>query len=334
MDATRRSRRRNDVLDAGTPFHRNLNVALRVGVRMKLTVIGAGTIGAGVAYNVAIRGVVDDIVVVDLDEERATGEALDIAHATAMLNDTEVRQGGYDDAAGSDIVAVTAGKPRKEGMTRLDLLEANAGVMQAVHEHDFGEDAVFVTTTNPMDVINYTHSLVSDYPRERFVGFGGWLDSARLRYILSRHRDVPADSIAGWVIGEHGDSQVPVFSRVTVDGDPVDLPEDEQDVVVEQARQSAMDVISRKGGTEWAPTYGVAEIIEAIATDSGCVIPCSAILDGEYGYTDVSIGVPVRLGRSGIKEVVEWELSQGEREAFNASAERLQELCTEVPGLL
>lgn len=301
---------------------------------MKLTVIGAGTIGAGVAYNVAIRDVVDEIVVVDLDEEKAKGEALDISHAAAMVNGTAVRQGGYADAGNADVVAVTAGKPRTEGMTRLDLLEANASIMQSVHENDFGEDAVFVTTTNPMDVVNYTHSLVSDYPRERFVGFGGWLDSARFRYILSDELDVPPGSIEAWVIGEHGDSQVPLFSHVAVDGEPVDIPETDRERILERSRQSAMDVIRRKGGTEWAPTYGVAEIIEAVATDSGRVVPCSTVLQGEYGFEDVSVGVPARLGSGGVEAVVEWEMSETERQRFEASAEKLGEMCDEVPDLL
>lgn len=301
---------------------------------MKLTVIGAGTIGAGVAYNVAVRDVVDELVLVDLDAEKAKGEAFDIAHAAAFDSTTAVRQGGYADAADSDIVAITAGKPREEGMTRTDLLEANVPILRDIFSNDFGDDAVFVTTTNPMDVVNYANTRIADYDRSRFVGFGGWLDSARFRFVMADHLDVPAPSVEGYVIGEHGDSQVPVFSRLRVDGEPHDIPASEQDDLHDRMAASAMEVISRKGFTQWAPTYGVAEVITAIATDSGRVLPCSAVLDGEYGHSGVSIGVPVELGRSGIESIVEWDLSDREQDAFDASAEKLAELCREADDLL
>ncbi len=301
---------------------------------MKLTVIGAGTIGAGVAYNVALRDLFDEIRIVDLNEEKAQGEALDMSHAAATFSDTIIRQGSYEDADGSDVVAVTAGKPRKEGMTRADLLEVNAEIMDAIHDNEFGDDAVFVTTTNPMDPINYTHSIVSDYPRERFVGFGGWLDSARFQYVLAKQLDTAPSTTEGHVIGAHGETQVPVFSRVTVNGQSADIPDDDKPEIKEQIRQSAMDVISRKGGTQWAPTLGVAEVIDAIVRDEQRVIPCSAILDGEYGHKNVSIGVPCRLGRNGVEEIVEWDLTGSEQEAFDESAETLKEMCGEAEALL
>ncbi len=301
---------------------------------MKLTVVGAGTIGAGVAYNVAVRDLVDEVMLVDIDEETAQGEALDIAHAVSHHADVDVHQGGYADADDSDVVAITAGKPRKEGMTRTDLLEANIPILRDIFSNDFGDDAVFVTTTNPMDVVNYANSRIADHPRERFVGFGGWLDSARARYVVADHLDVSPARVDIPVIGEHGDSQVPAFSRLAVDGDPVDLSADERDALQERMAQSAMDVISRKGYTQWAPTRGVSEVIRAVVQDSGATVPCSAVLDGAYGHEDVSIGVPVELGRSGIESVVEWDLSEQERAAFDASAEKLAGLCREADDLL
>jgi malate dehydrogenase len=301
---------------------------------MKLTVIGAGTIGAGVTYNAALRDVFDEILLVDLNEEKAQGEALDVAHAAATFADADVYQGTYDDAADSDVVAVTAGKPRKEGMTRLDLLEANAAIMAAIHDNDFGDDAVFVTTTNPMDVINYTHTLVADYPRERFIGFGGMLDSARAQYVLAQYLDEPASAVEATVIGEHGDSQVPLFSQATVGGAPTTIPADERDMLKEQMRQSAMDVISRKGYTQWGPTYLVGELLEAIATDAATVHPCSAVLDSEFGHENVSIGVPCRVGRDGIQEIVEPAMDEQEASAFHESVEELAAMCTEADDLV
>lgn len=301
---------------------------------MKLTVVGAGTIGAGVAYNVAVRDLVDEVMLVDIDAETAEGEALDIAHAVSHHADVDVYQGGYDDAGDSDVVAITAGKPRKEGMTRTDLLEANIPILRDIFSHDFGDDPVFVTTTNPMDVVNYANSVIADYPRERFIGFGGWLDAARARYVVADHLDVSPAAVDIPVIGEHGDSQVPVFSRLAVGGEPHDLDPDTRGELQERMAESAMDVISRKGYTQWAPTRGVSEVVRAVVEDPGDVIPCSAVLDGAYGRSDLSIGVPVRLGRSGIAEVVEWELSGAERDAFDGSADKLADLCAEADDLL
>ncbi len=301
---------------------------------MKLTVIGAGTIGAGVAFNVAIRNLFDDIVIIDLDEEKAEGEALDISHAISFHSDTEVRQGGYEDAHDSDVVAVTAGKPRKEGMTRTDLLKANVEVVKSIFEHDFGDEAVFVTTTNPMDAINYANYKVSGYDRNRFVGFGGWLDSARFQYVLSRYFDEPAGEIRGYVIGEHGDTQVPVFSKVKVGGKNVKIPEDDRADLEESMVNSAMEVISRKGGTGWAPTYRMSEMIETVAKDERKVYTCSVVLEGEYGRSDISIGVPAVVGSDGVEEVVEWDLEESERQEFNESADKLEKLCTKVDEML
>jgi malate dehydrogenase len=301
---------------------------------MKLTVVGAGTIGAGVAYNVAIRDIFDEIVLVDLNEEKAKGEALDISHAIAFHSDTEVRQGDYADAAGSDVVAITAGKPRKEGMTRTDLLEANIDVIKAIFSNEFGDDAVFVTTTNPMDIVNYSNHQVADYDRSRFVGFGGWLDSARFQYVLSNYFDEPAGDIRGYVIGEHGDTQVPVFSQVTVKGSHVDIPMRDREELEEKMVQSAMDVISRKGGTGWAPTYRMSEMIETIALDDRRVYTCSAVLEGEYGHSGLSIGVPAVVGGDGIEEIIEWDLDRAEREEFDASAEKLKKLCRKADEMI
>jgi len=297
---------------------------------MKLTVIGAGTIGAGTAFNVATRDIFDEIVLVDLDQDKAEGEAMDIGQAISFHSGTEVRGGTYADAAGSHVVAMTAGKPRKEGMTRTDLLEANMDIVRSVFENEFADDAVFVSTTNPMDVINYASYRISDFPRERFVGFGGWLDSARFQYVLSDYLDEPADRIRGYVMGEHGDSQVPVFSQVTLDGRPIAVPPEDRPGLRERMTESAMEVISRKGGTEWAPTFGMSEVIASIANDERRVLPCSTPLDGEYGHSDLSIGVPAVLGSSGVQEIVEWDLSDEEREAVDASAEKLKGFCAEV----
>jgi malate dehydrogenase len=211
-------------------------------------------------------------------------------------------------------------------MSRLDLADANrdiiAGIVEGFEEH--APDAISILTTNPMDVLNHHLYSVSDRPREKVIGFAGRLDSARFRYVLAEEFGTSTTNVDASIIGEHGDSQVPVFSKVRVDGKEPEFDADERDEITEALTQSAMNVIEKKGATEFGPGRGVAHVVEAIAHDTGEVIPSSIVLDGEYGHDDVSIGVPAKIGREGA-EVVEWELSEREEEMFDESAEKLYE---------
>ena len=293
----------------------------------KVSVVGAGgTVGAMAGYNVALSGIADEVVYVDIAEDAAVGQAHDTMHGIAYDSQTDVYYGEYEDTEGSDVVIVTAGKPREPGMSRLDLADANrdiiAGIVEGFEEH--APDAISILTTNPMDVLNHHLYSVSDRPREKVIGFAGRLDSARFRYVLAEEFDTSVTNVNASIIGEHGDSQVPVFSKVRVDGREPDFDADERDEITEALTQSAMNVIEKKGATEFGPGRGVAHVVEAIARDTGEVIPSSIVLDGEYGHDDVSIGVPAKIGREGA-EVVEWELSEREEDMFDESAEKLYE---------
>ena len=293
----------------------------------KVSIVGAGgTVGAMAGYNVALSGIADEVVYVDIAEDVAVGQAHDTMHGIAYDSQTDVYYGEYEDTEDSDVVVVTAGKPREPGMSRLDLADANrdiiAGIVESFEKH--APDAISILTTNPMDVLNHHLYSVSDRPREKVIGFAGRLDSARFRYVLAEEFGVPPTSVDASIIGEHGDSQVPVFSKVRVDGKEPSFDADERDEITEALTQSAMNVIEKKGATEFGPGRGVAHVVEAIAHDTGEVIPSSIVLDGEYGHDDVSIGVPAKIGRDGA-DVVEWELSEREHEMFDESAEKLYE---------
>lgn len=293
----------------------------------KVSIVGAaGTVGAMAGYNIALSGVADEVVYVDLDEEGAVGQAHDTMHGVAYDSETDVHYGDYEETEDSDVVVVTAGKPREPGMSRLDLADANrdiiAGIVDSFEEH--APEAISILTTNPMDVLNHHLYSVSDRPREKCIGFAGRLDSARFRYVLAEEFDTAVTNVDASIIGEHGDSQVPVFSKVRVDGKEPDFDADEREETTEALKQSAMNVIEKKGATEFGPGRGVAHVVEAIARDKGEVIPSSIVLDGEYGHEDVSIGVPAKIGRDGA-EVVEWELSDREEDMFDESAEKLYE---------
>jgi malate dehydrogenase len=198
-----------------------------------------------------------------------------------------------------------------------------ADIQSSLAEHN--DDFVSVTTSNPVDLLNRHLYETGDRPREHVVGFGGRLDSARFRYVLAERFGVPVKNVEATILGEHGDAQVPVFSKVRVDGRDVDFDEDEREEILEDLQQSAMNVIERKGATEWGPARGVAHIVSAILRDTGEVLPCSVPLSGEFGLDGVGFGVPVKLGSNGVEEIVEWDLSDFEREQMQEAADKLGE---------
>jgi malate dehydrogenase len=296
----------------------------------KVSIIGAaGTVGAAAGYNLALRDIVDELVFVDIPDQRETtiGQAADTNHGVAYDSNTTVRQGEYEDTAGSDVVIITAGIPRQPGQTRIDLAGDNAPIMadigSSLDEHN--DEYVSVTTSNPVDLLNRHLYESGDRDRHQVIGFGGRLDSARFRYVLSERFDVPVKNVEATILGEHGDAQVPVFSKVRVDGTDPEFDDDEREEILGDLQESAMDVIERKGATQWGPATGVAHVVESVLNDTGAVLPGSVVLDGEYGHEDTAFGVPVKLGANGVKEVIEWELDDYERELMDEAADKLTE---------
>ncbi|SDX77210.1 malate dehydrogenase [Halobellus clavatus] len=301
----------------------------------KVSIVGAaGTVGAAAGYNLALRDVVDELVFVDIPdkEDETVGQAADTNHGIAYDSNTEVVQGTYEDTAGSDVVVITAGIPRQPGQTRIDLAGDNAPIMAdigaSLAEHN--DDFVSVTTSNPVDLLNRHLYESGERDRHKVIGFGGRLDSARFRYVLSQRFDAPVQNVEATILGEHGDAQVPVFSKVRVDGADPAFSADEREEILGDLQESAMDVIERKGATQWGPATGVAHTVEAILRDTGEVLPGSIVLDGEYGYEDTAFGVPVKLGSDGVEEVVEWGLDDYEVELMDDAAEKLAEQYDEI----
>jgi malate dehydrogenase len=302
---------------------------------LKVSVVGAaGTVGAAAGYNIALRDIADELVFVDIPdmEDETVGQAADVNHGVAYDSNTEVRQGTYEDTAGSDVVVITAGIPRDPGQSRLDLAGDNAPIMEdigsSLAEHN--DDFVTVTTSNPVDLLNRHLYETGDRARQKVIGFGGRLDSARFRYVLSEEFDAPVRNVEATIMGEHGDAQVPVFSKVRVNGHDPEFSDDERDEILEDLQESAMNVIERKGATEWGPATGVGHIVESILRDTGTVLPASLVLDGEFGHSGVGLGVPVKLGSNGIEEVIEWELAEQEREQLDSAADKLSEQYEEI----
>jgi malate dehydrogenase len=295
----------------------------------KVSVIGAaGTVGAATAYSLALREVADELVLVDIPdmEDTTVGQAADTNHGIAYDSNTTVRQGDYEATAGSDVVVITAGIPRQPGQTRLDLAEDNAPIMEdigaSLAEHN--DEFVSITTSNPVDLLNRHLYETGVRPRESVIGFGGRLDSARFRYVLASRAGVPVRNVEATILGEHGDAQVPVFSKVRIDGRDPAFDADQRAAILEDLTASAMDVIERKGATEWGPASGVAHMVEAVLGDTGEVVPGSLQLDGEYGLTDTAVGVPLKLGAGGVQEVLEWSLEESERDRLQEAAGKLR----------
>lgn len=299
----------------------------------KATVIGVGSLGSCIAYEIANRGLVDELVLLDIYRGLAEGNAADISQALAFRGNVKVTAGDYNEAEGSDIVVVTAGKPRTRSMgSRMELLEANRKIVSAValNLKKMRRNPVVVTLTNPVDVMNYVMWKTTGLDRRLVLGSAGMLDSARFRAVLGRRYRVSVLDVVAYVMGEHGDSQVPVFSKVRIRGKKMSFGMEERTGIVQELRQSAMNVISKKGATIFAPANNTANVIESILRDTKGTAVCSAVLDGEYGLRDVSIGVPVELGRKGIERVLQWELTEEERKSFLRGADHLKQTVREL----
>jgi malate dehydrogenase len=303
----------------------------------KVSVIGAaGTVGAAAGYNLALRDVADELVYVDIPEQEdvAVGQAADANHGVAYDANTTIRQGDYAATAGSDVVVITAGIPRQPGQTRLDLAGDNAPIMESIHDSlaEHTDEFISVTTSNPVDLLNRHLYEVGNRPREHVIGFGGRLDSARFRYVLAERFETPVSNVEATILGEHGDAQVPVFSKVRVDGADPTFSADEREAILGELQESAMDVIERKGATEWGPATGVAHMVEAIIRDTGEVLPGSIVLEGEFGLDGVGLGVPLKLGADGVESVVEWDLAEEEQADLGAAAEKLGDQYDQLDG--
>jgi malate dehydrogenase len=293
-------------------------------------VAGAGKIGAMVAYEVASLGI-DDVSMVDIIPGLAEGESLDISHRLSDAGIDVSVTGSTDFSAlkGSNLVIIAAGFGRKPGMTRMDLLKQNSGIIASVTREvaKNAPDSIILMVTNPMDVMTYLAFKVSGFPKGRIVGQGGVLDNSRFKYVLAKKLEVSRSSISSLVMGEHGENMIPVASHTYVNGVPLTdlLNEEGVQSAIDDTRKVAAEVIAKKGATVFAPGRSVARMANAIVRDTKEVLCASAYLEGEYGLSGLCIGVPVKLGAGGIEKIYELKLTDKERDWFNKGADTLRE---------
>ena len=301
--------------------------------KCKVSVIGVGNLGSCIAYEIANRGLVEELVLIDIFRDLAEGNAADIEQAIAFRNNTAIYAGNYEDVEGSHLIIVAAGKPRTPEMkTRLELLRVNKRIIEDVAKNlrEICGNPVVITLTNPVDVMNYLLWKYTGFPREKVIGSAGMLDSARFRSILARRCGVPVLDVEAYVIGEHGENQVPVFSRVKIRGERREFASEEKSEIIKELRSSALTVISKKGATIYAPANNTVNLIEAVIKDEKRICACSAILDGEYDLEDISIGVPAIIGKNGAEEILEWNLDESERRRFYFGAENIRKAIEKI----
>jgi malate dehydrogenase len=298
----------------------------------KVTIIGAGQTGATTAHWLAEREIAD-IVLLDIVDGMPQGKALDLTEAMPVIGSDAKAIGtnDYGDTAGSDIVVITAGLPRKPGMSRDDLLAANSKIMtDAVRSSlKHSPEAIFIILTNPLDAMSYLAMKVGNLPRERVIGQAGILDSARMRAFVAMELGVSVQNIHCYVLGGHGDDMVPLTRHSNVAGKPLEkaLSSQQLEAIVERTRKGGGEIVGllKTGSAFYAPSAALAQMVEAILTDRNLVVPASAYLEGEYGQEGIFFGVPVQLGRQGLVKVIEYDLDESEQAALKASADHVRE---------
>jgi len=305
---------------------------MSVGKRYKIACIGAGNVGASAAqYSAELE--LGDVVLTDIVEGLPQGKALDLTQAGPIRGYDSVVTGtnDYKDIAGADVCIVTAGLPRKPGMTRLDLLEKNGRIMTEICENiaKHAPDSVVIVVTNPLDVMVYLAYQKLGFPAERVIGMAGCLDSARMRAFVAMELDVSMKNVDTMVLGSHGDSMVPLPHHTTVSGIPITklMPQDRIDAIVERTRKGGGEIVAllKTGSAFYAPGASAVRMAQAVVRDEKQLLPCAAWLTGQYGLKDIYMGVPVILGKDGVEKVVEIDISDEEMTALHNSAKEVEE---------
>ncbi len=307
----------------------------------KVAIIGAGAVGTTFAYAMQIQGVASEIVLVNRTRERAEAEVLDMNHGLFFTPPVWIHAGSYEDCAEAELVAITAGAKQKPGQTRLDLVRDNVVICKDIVERvvEHAPDAILMMVTNPVDVLTYAALKFSGLPRERVMGSGTVLDSARFRYLLSERFHIDPHNVHAYVLGEHGDSEVAAWSMTHIAGMHIDdycslsgekCDENDKTSIVEQVRDSAYHIIDAKGATNYAVDLAMVKVATSILRNEHSVLTVSTLLDGEFGIEDVCLGAPAVVNSSGAERVLDADLTEQESTGLRASADSIKQVLREV----
>ncbi len=304
--------------------------------RGKIVIVGDGFVGSTTAYTIMLGGLFSEIVIIDINRDKADGDALDIAHGVSLMKPVKVYAGDYRDCKDADIVIITAGAAQSPGETRIDLLRRNVSVMKIITEsiiQHAPKDVILLTVTNPVDILTYVTYKVSDLPKNQVLGSGTVLDTSRLKYLISRKTGIDPRNCHTYMIGEHGDSEVAAWSITNIGG--MSMHEfcrysgkcsiDDLGTMYEDVKNSAYEIIKKKGATYYAIAVAVARIVECIAGDENSILTVSSVFSGEYGIEDVALSVPTKVGGDGIEKILEVPFSREEMKGLRESADTLKE---------
>jgi len=313
-------------------------------LKPKVAIIGVGNVGTRYAYALTIRGLARQIILVDIDKKRAEGEVMDLSHGAPYVSPVEIIAGDYPDIADSDLVVITAGKKQKPGETRLDLAKDNVTLYKRIIPEivKYAPQAILLAVTNPVDVLSYAAYRFSGKPAKEVISSGTVLDTARFRFLLAQHCQVDPRNVHAYILGEHGDSEFPVWSRAMIGGmlfsdycplckraDTCRREEELRHIFV-AVRDSAYEILERKGETSYGIGLALVRITQAILNDENAILPVSSLVDGYLGISDVYLSLPSVINRSGVREVLKIQLNGEEEEAFKNSAQALKKVIKEV----
>jgi L-lactate dehydrogenase len=293
----------------------------------RVALIGTGFVGSSYAFALLNQGITEELILIDINKEKAEGDAMDLNHGLPFApSRTTIRNGNYSDCGDADLVVITAGANQKPGETRLDLVEKNTKIFKGIVEEIMasGFDGIFLVATNPVDILTYAVWKFSGLPKERVIGSGTLLDTARFRFLLGEYFDVDTRNVHAYIIGEHGDTELPVWSRADIAGtsiaewskNKVGFKQSDLDQIFLNVRDAAYHIIERKGATYYGIAMGLVRLTKAILQNENSVLTVSAYLNGEYGQNDIFIGVPAVVNRDGIRQVVDLDLNNEEKEKF------------------
>lgn len=292
----------------------------------RVVIIGTGAVGATTAYTLLLRESVSELVLIDANKDRALGEALDMNHGLPFTGGVKLWAGDYSDCKDADIIIIAAGASQAPGETRIDLLKRNAGIFDSIIKNivKYNNHGIILVATNPVDILSYVSLKKSGFPSNRVIGSGTLLDSARFRYLIGQNKKINPRSIHAHIIGEHGDTEVPLWSLANVAGIDLEFTEEERTNIFNSTKNAAYEIINAKGATFYAIALALDRIVTSILQDEGSVLNVSTLLSNYNGVSDVYLGVPSIVDRTGVREVLDLKLSGEELEKFQHSANKLK----------
>lgn len=310
-------------------------------IKSKIAIVGTGFVGATTAYTLMLSGLVSELVLIDINKDKAEGEVMDLNHGLPYVRPVKISSGEYADCAGADIVIIAAGANQKPGETRIDLVRKNTVIFKSIIPQvvAHNQTCILLVVTNPVDILTYVTWKISGFPKEKVIGSGTVLDTARFRYLLADHAGVDARNIHAYVMGEHGDTEVLTWSLTNIAGIPMETYCEEnrdckdelsKENIHHEVRTAAYQIIEKKGATYYAVALAVRRIVEAILRDEHSVLTVSSYLDGPYGIRDVCLSVPTILSRKGISRILEVPITEREKTLLNLSGNALKEVIHEI----